>query len=137
MTKICARNQGQALRVGHCDFLADPITDLVLEPGAIIFTCIAACTLPNLTERFLSGLMALRPRLVVHFEPFYEHCDGSSLLDLLRRRYVEINDYNQNLLTLVREAEAADRLTIVGEIRDLFGTNPLFPVSMVAWSPTT
>jgi len=54
---------------------------------------------------------------------------------MLRRRYIEINDYNRNLVTLLQEHETKGTLKILKEERSLFGNNPLLPISVIAWKP--
>lgn len=129
LTKICAKNQGIKIDVGHCDFMKVPITDLIVPKGAIIFTCAAACTLPKLPSSFIDSLIQLRPSVVIHFEPIYEHHNRNNLLDMMRRRYVEVNDYNRNLLTLLKESN----IQILIEDYAVIGVNPLFPISVIAW----
>ena len=95
----------------------------------------AASCLPYLSADFVDGLTALRPTAVVNIEPCYEHCDSSTLIGVLRRRYIEVNDYNRNLVTLLREQERAGKLPIHEEQQAVIGINPLFPVSVIVWSP--
>jgi len=49
---------------------------------------------------YVHAIAALRPAAVVNVEPCYEHCSSSTLTGLLRRRYIEINDYNRNLMSV-------------------------------------
>jgi hypothetical protein len=69
----------------------------------------------------------------VHFEPCYEHFDELSLTGALRRRYVEVNDYNRNLVSLLHRHAASNVIAILEETRAVMGVNPLLPVSIVAW----
>ena len=48
---------------------------------------------------------------MIHIEPCYEHCEGKTLLGLMRRRYIQVNDYNTNLVTVLREqSERGDEI---------------------------
>lgn len=129
-----AEADGTAIDIGHCDFAVSPVTDLVLPPGAVIFTSFATPYVPELPDSFVESLLALKPEVVVHFEPCYEHCDNS-LFGLLRRRYIEVNDYNRNLCTVLRTFEANNRITIEREEPVVFGSNPLLSASILAWRP--
>jgi hypothetical protein len=128
-----ASASGVPLRVGCCDLSRTPVCDLEPPPGGIVFTCMAACYIPELAATFVEGLKLLRPRTVVHFEPCYEHFDPSSLTGALRRRYVEVNDYNRNLVSLLRQHAALNSIAILEEHPAVIGVNPLLPVSVVVW----
>lgn len=136
LTALCAANQGLDVEVGRCDFLDTPLCDLDIAPGAVLFTFFAASCVPELPDSFITQLAELKPKAVVHFEPVYEHQQGEQLIDLLRRRYIELNDYNQNLLTLVNKHQQAGHLKVVLEDANFFGDNPFFPASVIAWTPS-
>jgi hypothetical protein len=53
----------------------------------------------------------------------------------LRRRYIEVNDYNRNLVSLLRAQQAEGALRILEELPAVLGVNPLLPVSVIVWSP--
>lgn len=72
-------------------------------------------------------------REVVHLEPVYEMHDTGSLLQLLRKRYIEINDYNRDLLSVL---ESSDKVSILEREYDVFGFNGLNPMSLIHWKPT-
>lgn len=134
VTQYLAGADGTHVEVGQCDFAAVPVTGLDLPPDTLIFTSFATPCVPMLPESFVESLLALRPKAVVHFEPCYEHCDDT-LFGLLRRRYIEVNDYNRNLLTLLRAFEADNKITIEREEPVVFGSNPLLSASVIAWRP--
>jgi hypothetical protein len=106
------------------EFLAE------LPPPIVLFTSHAVEQLPS-SAPLLCALGRYRRQLyrVVHFEPIYERQDRS-LIGLLRRRYCELNDYNRDLLDLIR-AEPCHRLHSVE--RNVFGLNPLNVTSVIEW----
>src|SRR5208283_5307895 len=89
-----ASAQGIEITAAGCDLASARLTDFAIPPDAIIFTSYATHYVPKLSASFVEALSAFRPRVVVHFEPCYEHCDGRTLIGLMRRRYIEVNDYN-------------------------------------------
>lgn len=108
-----------------------PILDQI-EKGrrVLVFTRHAIEQLPS-----AANVCAVLPRYadkvaaVVHLEPLYEP-DGTSLLSLLRKRYTEVNDYNRDLLPLLR----ANPAVTVQEVQvNVFGLNPLNPTSVIRW----
>lgn len=135
MVQQLAATENLPVEVGHCDFAAPSVTDMALPPGAVVFTSYATPYVPMLQDSFVESLLALQPKAIVHFEPCYEHCDSTTLFGLLQRRYLEVNDYNRNLLTLLREHEAQRRITVVHEEKTVFGSNPLLSASIVVWQP--
>lgn len=126
---------GASIRSIDCDLSSETITKSEIPPGAVLFTSYAAHYVPEVSEGTLRGLAKLRPKIVVHFEPIYEHHDRNSLTGLLRRRYIEANGYNRNLLSAIRHLASCGDAEIVDEIPSVFGLNPLLPFSVVAWRP--
>ena len=136
LIKHIAAAQGVTLQGGKCDLTASPLTDLSIPPGAIVFTCMAAHYAAKIGDGFVAGFKQLRPKAVVHFEPCYEHCDTSTLIGSLRRRYIEVNDYNRNLVSLLHARAAAGEIRILRESPAVIGVNPLLPISVIVWQPT-
>lgn len=130
LTKLCAKNQGIDLDIGWCDFADIKITDLDIPEGALIITCSATSYVPILPNSFTTSIKALKPKMVIHFEPVYEHYHGNTLLDMMRRRYIEIQDYNRNLLTLLKDDS---NVQILLEEHTVIGINPLYSQSVIAW----
>ncbi|MEO7366392.1 MAG: hypothetical protein ABIZ36_00455 [Gemmatimonadaceae bacterium] len=127
--------EGVSVTTGECDMLASKVTDVPVPRGSVVFTSYAACYDRRLEKSFLNGIAALRPKAVVLIEPCYEHCDESTLLGLLRRRYIEVNDYNTNLATLLLEESEAGSVKILDERKAAFGPNPLLAASVMVWEP--
>jgi len=128
-----AQTMGTDLQVGCCDLSAASICDPAPVRGAIVFTCMAAHYVPELGPQFVDAMRQLRAGTVVHFEPCYEHFDQRSLTGALRRRYVEVNDYNRNLVSLLHRQAAAGTIEIVKESPAVIGVNPLLPISVIVW----
>jgi hypothetical protein len=130
-----AAAEGVEVNSGLCDMLADEVTSTAIPEGSLVYTSYAAHYEPRHAASFVEGIAALRPRRVVLIEPCHEHCDESTLLGLLRRRYIEVNDYNTNLVTLLHEQREAGRIRILDERRAAFGPNPLLAASVIVWEP--
>lgn len=130
-----ARASNLPVTVGHCDLGSPDIADFPIPEGALIFTSFALTYLSQLDRTFFERMAALKPKAVVHFEPFHEHFRGTTMLSLLRRRYLEVNDYNLNALTVAHEEQRAGRIRILREEPNVYGGNPLLPVSVLAWAP--
>ena len=86
-------------------------------------------------EQTISSLIQSKPKAVVHFEPVYEYRNGDSLLHYLWKRYTEVNDYNRNLLTVLKRFAKERRLTIGLEKAHEVGLNAFNPGSFVVWKP--
>jgi hypothetical protein len=134
LIKELANNAGISLQVGHCDLAADSLTDLTIPRDAIVFTCMSAHYIPELRDGFVQALLRLRPKVVVHFEPCYEHCDPRTLIGAMRRRYIEVNDYNRNLMSLLHRQVERGTIRILQEIPAVIGVNPLLPISVIVWA---
>lgn len=130
-----AGREGTTLSAGRCDLTSNPVTALSIPEGALIFTAYAAQYVEPLDDAFIHGIIGLKPRAVVHIEPVYEHCDPSTLLGLLRQRYIQANGYNRNLVTILHDHESRGAIEILEERPPAFGPNPLLAASVIAWSP--
>jgi len=135
LLKYLARSHNLAIEVGHCDFASAQMFDFVIPRNSVIFTSYAATYVPKLTANFVKCLCKCEPNFVIHFEPCYEHCDPNTLLGLMRRRYIEVNDYNTNLIKTLHDQQEEGIIEIIKEEPTVFGNNPLLSVSVVIWKP--
>jgi hypothetical protein len=135
LISLIAAAEGVKIETSACDFTAAVPVDVSIPEGAIIFTSFAVHYVARLELKFFEWLASQRPSIVIHFEPFYEHADTDSLFGLLRRRYIEVNDYNQNALSFLRSLQEKGVLEIVQEQREVFGSNAMLVGSLVAWRP--
>lgn len=101
-----------------------------LKPPILIFTSHAVEQIPRVAP-LLDNLMLYRDLIgsVFHFEPLHGK-PGKDLLQLLRHRYTETNDYNRDLLP---ELEARRNVEIVSIREKVYGMNPLNPSSVLHW----
>ncbi len=135
LIKRIAIDQQLDIEADRCDFTLPNITDLAIPANALIFTSFSTHYVPKLSVDFVGSLLAYHPKRVVHIEPCYEHCNNDTLIGLLRRRYIEVNDYNTNLVTLLHDQQSQGRIRIMEEHPAVFGLNSLLPVSVVVWAP--
>ncbi len=133
---LLAEKFGVPLKIGRCDITKPLITKEPIPANALLFTSyvISSCV-PTLADHFVSAMLKLNPKRVVHFEPCYEHCQSLNLFDLFKKRYIEINDYNTNLVSLLKKAQREGKIRIIQEIPSVFGSNPLYCASVVVWEP--
>ncbi|HMB45895.1 MAG TPA: hypothetical protein VKL21_08740 [Candidatus Methanoperedens sp.] len=123
------------IQAEHCDFFSDSVLDFTIPEDALIYTSFAAHYVPKLSNNFIRSLSEFHPKAVIHAEPCYEHFNRLTLLGLLRRRYMEVNDYNTNLVTLLHDQQDKGLIKILEERPAVFGMNPLLPASLLVWTP--
>jgi hypothetical protein len=124
-----AFNQSASITAFRCDFNSSKIFDQEIPKHSIIFTSFGISCVPKLSDQFIQRILSKDPLVVAFFEPCYEHAAGDSLLELFRRKYIELNDYNRNFLTLLRKS----KVHIIAEKKPNFGLNPLFAPSIILW----
>lgn len=130
-----AQSEGVEVTSGFCDITSKNITSLDIPQNSIICT-IFATVVPFLSDDFVKWIISKKPKVVVHFDPMYEHQDDdSTLLGLLQKKYYEINDFTKNLVTLIKKHEKKGNLKILKEQKNIFGLNPLLPGSVLVWEP--
>ena len=134
LIQMLSKREKKQIITGHCDFNLPGFLDFEIPPGGIIFTSFSAHYLPKVTEKFVDSFLSLNPKVIINVEPCYDHFTGDTLIDLMRRRYIEVNDYNRNLVTLLKDCEREGKIKILEELPLLFGTNPLLPASILVWT---
>lgn len=123
------------ITVERCNFYDDSYRLLEQCPKngkTLLFTRHAIEQLPT-AAKVLQTLTQYFDRLaaVVHLEIVAENSD-ESLLGLLRKQYIAANDYNRDLLSLLR---ARKDIEILRNEPDAYGQNPLNPTSILIWKP--
>ena len=130
-----ARRQGLAPQVGYCDVFDGCLSgDLELPSGAVIVTSGVICLGTRATIETVSALEALGPKMVIHFEPFPSFFNLDTLYGQLCWSYALKNRHN---ITFDRDLFNLDghELKIIETVPFVFGNNPFFPLSMIAWVP--
>jgi len=100
----------------------------------VVFTRLSIEQLPQCGPAIERLMQAAGAELedAIHLEPIYEMHDTESLLQLLRKKYAEINDYNRDLLTVLKNQSD---ISIQATEYDVFGFNGLNPMSLIHWQP--
>jgi hypothetical protein len=119
----------------HFDFRRPEGEFLKKIEGKVVFTHNSIEQINYLSKDMVLNLAAASPKVVIHFEPVYEYRDKISLLHFLWKRYTEINDYNRNLITVLKEVEAGGRIEIILEKIHHLGLNAFNPGSVIVWKP--
>jgi len=127
--KVAHRLHQNVVKFNFYDLDSYSFLEWLPEPIAV-FTCHALEQLPTAAP-FLEHLSCYRARIkaVVNFEPVTE-LYPKNLLGLLRARYTEINDYNRDLVSVLR---SSSQVEIDRSEYDVIGVNPLNPSSVLAW----
>lgn len=101
-----------------------------LEAPILVYTSAAIEQLPSAAPLF-DGLARYREKIsrIIHLEPVYRPQD-ECLLGMLRRRYIETWDYTRDLKTQI---EGREEIRLLREEPNVFGVNPLNPLSLLEW----
>ena len=134
LISILADSLDKNINVGYCDFRKLNIKDIDIPENAIVFTSLATMYVPELSDDFIAFLANIKPLVVIHFEPCYEHHTDIRVHGLLCRRYIELNDYNRNLISIINRS-VKNKEIAAKSIKNVIGTNPLLPISIVEWTP--
>lgn len=120
------------INVGYCDFFSLKINKKFVPKNSIIFTSYALHYIPYHKEKIIDFFINLEPRIVIFFEPFYENYKGKKYFSYCRK-YIKQNNYNKNLLKILKNYEKKQKIKIVRIEKNVFGINPLLPYSVVVW----
>ncbi len=132
---LLARDLNLKLETGYCDLNDLSLQAFNIPENSLFMTCWTMAYLKGFSRSTLNELIRQKPAVVVHIEPIFEHWSDDSLLHMLRRRYFQLNDYNQSMLSALKEYETEGLIEILEERPNLFGNNPLAPVSVIKWKP--
>ncbi len=101
-----------------------------LKPGSTIFTSHSIEQIPDATV-IIESLRERKHLIdrVIHIEPTFVK-ERTSLIGLMRNRYIQLNDYNHNLIEVLRNAQDIELLEVS---IDVFGFVPLNSSNVVIW----
>jgi hypothetical protein len=101
-----------------------------IKTDTTIFTTHSIEQIPDATV-IIESLAKHKEKInfVVHFEPTVIP-ERDSLLGMMRNKYMELNDYNRNLITLLKSRNDIEILELN---TDVFGLVPLNSTNMIAW----
>jgi hypothetical protein len=136
LISLLAGELNKPISVGRCDFRTLTTSGLDIPEGAIIFTSYAALYVPEMSMDFVEFIARFKPKAVIHFEPCYEHFEEQSLHGLMCRRYMELNDYTRNLVTVIEAARRKRDITLRVR-KNVLGSNPFLPFSVLEWAPAS
>lgn len=101
-----------------------------IKRNSTIFTSHSIEQIPDATS-VIKNLKQQRGKInfVIHFEPTLVE-GRNNLFGVLRNKYIEINDYNRNLIKLLK---ADEEIEIIELEYDAFGLNPLNSSNIIVW----
>lgn len=102
----------------------------LIRPDSTVFTVHSLEQIPDAAQ-VVDNFAAKRDRIryVVHLEPTFVP-SRRTLPGLIRNRYIELNDYNRNLLAVLHGRPDVE---ILEERHDVMGLNPLNSTNVICW----
>ena len=101
-----------------------------IRKDSTVFTCHSLEQIPD-ASHFLRAIAKQKEKInyIVHFEPTYLK-ERKTLLGIFRNKYMEINDYNRNLMEVLNGDENVEILECH---TDVMGLNPLNDTNIIVW----
>lgn len=101
------------------------------EGPVVVLTSQALEQIPD-SRTVIDTLAKYRGKIaaVFHMEPAFDLQDPTTLLGQMRRRYIEMNDYNRNLVSVLK---ARADIRIVRIEKDVIGWNAFNSLGMIHW----
>jgi len=102
----------------------------MLRPDTTVFTTHSIEQIPDAAV-IIDNLEKHKSKInyVVHFEPTVIS-ERTTLLGIMRNKYMELNDYNRNLVDLLKSRKDIEILELQ---TDVFGLVPLNTTNLIAW----
>lgn len=132
--KKLALNMGVDVKVGYCDISNGDYNELGIPKNSIIYSCYSAHYVPDFQTSIYKMILKLKPSRILHFEPIYESFSSNKVYDLFCRKYIEINNYNTNLLSTINSLKEANFLDYQIK-KNIIGSNPFLPISVIDCIP--
>lgn len=101
-----------------------------IRPNTTVFTTHSIEQIPDATV-IIENLAKQKSKInyIVHFEPTVVD-ERTSLLGMMRNKYMELNDYNRNLITVLKNRNDVEILELQ---TDVFGLMPLNVTNVIVW----
>ena len=123
--------------IDKCDFNFLDLSNLNIPSGSLFYTSWVVACLDCYPRDSLLEIISCNPSYVVHFEPIYQHWNDSSLLHLLWKKYLKLNNYNQSILPDLESYQEEGLIELINVDHSVFASNPLCPTSIIVWRPCT
>jgi hypothetical protein len=135
------RRAAERIAALHPEFDLQAVPFDLLEPDidlgrpaaqAVVFTCHGIAAVPMVPEAAIDSIIAVaREVKCIHVEPIGWQIRED--LDAESAQYALHHDYNRNLWSVLRAAEAEGKLALERVELDVVGANPLHSSSLVVW----
>lgn len=133
--RIIGDHYGDRFKTGYCDLTQLKLKELNVSAGSVVFTSCALICLKGLTLKTVKELIKYQPKMVIFFEPISEFWSEKNLLQILWKKYIYKNDYNNSILSDLEKYEKQGLLKIISTKSDVIGENSMLPVSIIKWVP--
>lgn len=98
----------------------------------LIFSCQTAMYVPFLDNDFIELMKTWPDGIFCNIEPIYNK-DPKNNLEFLQSRYVEVNDYNRNLLDLLQKYSKKNLVEIIFSSSCKVSENAFLPLQTIVW----
>ncbi len=101
-----------------------------IKPNSTVFTSHSIEQIPDATV-IIDNLEKQKHKInfVIHFEPTIVD-ERTTLIGMMRNKYLEINDYNRNLISVLKGRKDVEILELE---TDVFGLVPLNTTNLIVW----
>tara|TARA_A100001015_G_scaffold12778_1_gene15044 strand:+ start:6654 stop:7514 length:861 start_codon:yes stop_codon:yes gene_type:complete len=119
-------------KIFKCNLLDKELTEPIPK-NSIIFTSYALHYTPKIKKNFYLYFKKANPKVIIHFEPFFEVHDYRKVYGKMCKNYIAYNDYCKNQLSTFKKLDKEKKIKILFLKKNIFGSNPLLPISILAW----
>ena len=130
--KELSSRMNKEVQVGYCDLKKQIIKDISIPKNSVIFTSYALHYVQKLPDSFIDFILNFEPKIVINFEPCFEAHDDSNYGKLCKR-YIEINDYNVDMVTILKNSYKRGSINMNID-KNVIGGNPFLPISIIEWN---
>jgi hypothetical protein len=114
--------------------MLSPSPEVILKSHSAVLTVHSMEQLGAEYEKFLSFIMAVKPDIVVHYEPIVEFYNHDDLLDYLAVLYSQKRNYLSGFWTALCRLQEQGRIEIIESRRPYLG-GVIHEASLIVWRP--
>tara|TARA_B100001093_G_C26852225_1_gene1025615 strand:+ start:3023 stop:3871 length:849 start_codon:yes stop_codon:yes gene_type:complete len=134
LTSTISKLLGKEINVGYVDFNAKIADKQSVPDNSVIFTSYSLHYIEELDIEFWNFIDGFNPKAIVAFEPCFELYGRETVLGIMQQKYHHENRYTKNITSSLQEFcnLKNQKLKIIPNV---FGLNPLLPISVLIYNP--
>lgn len=132
ITDIISNNMKQNIKTFEFSYFNKKNYNFIPK-NSIVFSSYSMPYMKKLDIRFFKYLSLRKPKVIINFEPFFESHNADTQYGMACRNYIIKNDYCRNHLSYFKKMHKNNKIVIINYKPNIYGSNPMLPISQIEW----